>query len=117
AELEPFKEFEVGEGKIVDAVVPLRPWLARKARVYRCQDVRTLCYCLSEARHGLRSATTMQDENGATAPSLVDAHCQSAGEGFFSSSGRRRRESTHVIHPFCWVHFHRSCKLLCFAQP
>jgi hypothetical protein len=77
------EEFEIGEGKIIDAVEPLRPWLTRKAGVDRREHVCMFRYGRSEARHALRSATTVQDENGTTAPSFVDAHGQAVGEGLY----------------------------------
>src|SRR6266702_1078111 len=104
-QVEPFEQVKVGEGEIINTVEPLRARLARKARVGRHQDVR-LVQTGSDASHGLRATTTMQDQNGTTAPVLIDAHSQAIGEGLSSRSGRRR-ESAHVLHPFCWIPLHR----------
>jgi len=99
-EVKPFEEFEIGESKIIDAVEPLRPWLTRKAGVDRREHVCMFRDCRNEARHALRSATTVQDKERATAPSLVDAHRQAVGEGLYSGLRRKRGERTHVINPF-----------------
>src|SRR5579859_1287181 len=102
-QVEPFEQVKIGEGEIINTVEPFRTWLARKARVGRHQDVRP-GQTSGEASHGLRAATTMQDENGTTAVlSLVKAYGQAISERLSASSGRRRRESAHSMQPFCWV--------------
>src|SRR5258708_25754949 len=103
-QVEPVEQVKIGESEIINTVEPFRTWLTGKSGVGRHQDMGTRGQCLSEARHGLWSATTMQDENGTTAPSFVDAHGQAVGEGLSSSSGRRRGYSAHVIHPFWSIH-------------
>src|SRR5437588_5974529 len=37
---EPFQQLKIGKGEIINAIKPLRTWLACKARVGRHQDVR-----------------------------------------------------------------------------
>src|SRR5581483_3622084 len=80
-QIEPFEEFKIGKGEIINTIEPLGAWLARKSRMGRHQDMCRAGEHRSQANHRLWSSTTMQQENGTTAPLLIDVYGQAVGEG------------------------------------
>src|SRR5690348_12499140 len=97
-QVESFEEFEIGQGEIINAVEPLRTWLTLKSGVDRHQNVCMAGERRSQSCDTLWPGPTMQNQDGATVSSFVDADRQTISKRH--DARVERRESTHSISSF-----------------